>query len=225
MYWKQKSPAVTSSRINFYYQPSMAEVAAMLVSSPESFDFSYVRQINADQQYNLLSHFEDIYDVYPDTRDAIDKMLGTIEFGANAKCQFVISGKRYGKFPALKVDRVSAAHHIESLHWDYALHKTEIDKIVQSILLSKGQGAKIEGAIRKKKSAMNIFVDNVVPAIESISVDHDPVSVARNISKTNVLVPPEAYDKLASTLTMVVLADDLHVKTETVNKHMKNIRR
>ncbi len=225
MYWNKKSPAVTSSRINFYYQPSMAEVAAMLVSSPESFDFSYVKQINADQQYKLLSHFEDVYDVYPATRDTIDKMLGTIEFGANAKCQFVIAGKRYGKFPTLKVDRVSAAHHIESLHWDYALHKAEIDKIVQGILLSKGQGAKIEGAIRKKKSAMNIFVDNVVPAIETISADHDPVSVARNISKTKVRVPQEAYDHLASTLTMVVLADNIHVKTETVNRHMKNIRR
>ena len=39
----------------------MAEVAAMLISSPGSFDFSYVDQIAKDQQYNLLKHFESIY--------------------------------------------------------------------------------------------------------------------------------------------------------------------
>lgn len=225
MHWKKQSPAVTSSRINFYYQPSMDEVASMLVSSTGSFNFEYVEQINAEQQFRLLEHFETIYDCYPETRETIEKLLIEIPFGANAKCNFIICNKRYKKFSMLNVDRVTEVHHLVSMAEDWLEFPDDVESILVKVLLAKGQGSKIDGAVKQRDILIEIFKRIIPRAINLVDECNDPVSLARNISKTKAEVDPEYFDKLEAAITMRVLSDNLQVKTQTANTHMKNIRK
>lgn len=203
----------------------MDEIASMLVSSPKSFDFEYVKQINADQQVNLLCHFEQIYDNYSESQPIISEILPSIEFGASAKNQFVIQGNRYEKFHFLRVNRVTDAHHLIKLADDYKSYPAFIDLILQDILQAKGQGTKIAEAIKRRPELSGMFEFNIPQAIEQVDPETDAVSLARNISKTQATVEPKYYDILESYILMSVLSDDLKVKTQTANKHMKNIKK
>ncbi len=223
MYWNKKSPAISSSRVNFYYKPSMAEVAAMLISSPGSFDFSYVDQIAKDQQYNLLKHFESIYDQHPKTRPIINEMLIDIPFSTGAKCEFVIHGERYKKFPGLIVDRVSTPYSIELLAKHHDDYPDEVDQILKNILVAKGQGTKIKTAVATTERLPLLF-NSVIPDVLHNREINDPVTVARNISHTKAELSKHDYDALESMITMVVLSDDIRVRTNTAIKHMKNIK-
>jgi len=229
VHWKKQSPAVSSSRINFYYQPSMDEIASMLASSPESFDFEYVKQINSEQQYRLLEHFETVYDCYSKARNNIDHLLGTIEFSTRAKCQFIIGGERYEKFKTVTVNRISDTHDLLKLQLDYSEYKNSIDNIIRQVLLSNGQGTKIQAAVKKSSTIKQLFQANADLAIEmfenSPHMDYDPVVLARNISKTGVALSTHSYNTLSSYITMSVLTDDLAVRTKTANLHMSKIKR
>ena len=225
MYWNKQSPAVTSSKVNFYYQPSMAEIASMLVSSPGSFNFDYVAQINSDQQYQLLTHFETVHDACPETRTVIQKIIGEIEFGSSARCVFIIHDKNYKKFPTLDVSRVVRSADLLRLANDHDRWPTEIDSIIQSVLLSTGQGTKIDNAVKMSHKLTRLFEANIPGAIDSVDTSNDPVSLARNISKTGASVTPEYYDKLEAIIMMIVLSDDIKVKTQTAKNHMSKIKR
>lgn len=203
----------------------MAEIASMLVSSPESFDFDYVAQINLDQQYKLLTHFENVHDAYPETRSAIQKMIGEIEFGSGARCLFIIHDKNYKKFPTLDVSRMVRPTDLLKLADDHICWPAEIDSIIQRVLLSHGQGTKIETAVKKSHKLTRLFEANIPGAIDSIDASNDPVSLARNISKTDASVTPEYYDKLEAIIMMIVLSDDIKVRTQTAKNHMSKIKR
>lgn len=223
MYWNKKSPAVSSSRIHFYYKPSMDEVASMLISSPESFDFEYVKQINKEQQYNLLEDFERVYDQFPGSRKNIDRLISEIPFSVGAKCPFVIHGARFKKFPTLIVDRVSSPYDIEQLAEHHDLYPDEVDEILKSILVSPGQGTKIKTAVAKDHRLPLLFA-NVIPDVINNYEIGDPVTVARNISHTQARLDTHDYNALESMIMMAVLSDDMKVRTQTATKHMKNIK-
>lgn len=203
----------------------MDEIASMLVSSPDSFNFEYVEQINSDQQCSLLNHFEEVYDRYKDAQASIEKLLSGVPFGASAKNQFIIQGKRYEKFPFIKVNRVTDVHHLIELADDYKAYPEHIDRILQDILLAKGQGTKISEALKQRPELSGMFEFNIPAAIDRMDPEGDVVSLARNISKTQAPVEPKYYDMLESYIVMSVLSDDLKVKTQTANKHMRSIKK
>jgi len=203
----------------------MDEIASMLVSSPESFNFDYVAQINSDQQLKLLTHFETIHDVYHETRPVIQKMIGEIEFGSSARCSFIIHDKNYKKFPTLDVSRMVRPTDLLKLADDHIGWPAEIDSIIQRVLLSTGQGTKIETAVKKSHKLTRLFEANIPSAIDSIDASNDPVSLARNISKTDASVTLEYYDKLEAIIMMIVLSDDIKVRTQTAKNHMSKIKR
>lgn len=228
MHWYNKTPAVKTSKINFYYQPSMGEIASMLVSSPGSFDFSYVKQTNSETQYDLLRHFDDVYDVYPAARKQIDKFIGEIEFGTQAKCHFVIHSSNYRKFPTLCIDRVSSANDLTKLSRDYFDYTAEIDQILRRVLTVSGQGTKIKAAVGKSTDAKTpllseMFEKNIPYVIDNMDCEIDPVVVARNISNTKATISRKHYNALESYIMLAVLSDDITVKTRTANTHMSRI--
>lgn len=221
MHWQQ--PPVKSSEINFFYKPSMAELAARLVSSPGSFDFGYVNQTGADTQYTLLQHFDDVYNAYPQAREQIDKFVSEIVFSATAKCQFIIGSRNYRKFPTMRVDRISNVIYLRQLSQDYAEYQPEIDIILGRILTSNGQGSKIKAAVEKAPQLTGMFEKNIPYVIDNMDSDVDPVVVARNISNTQASITKEHYNKLESYILVSVLSDNMTVRVRTANSHMSKL--
>lgn len=223
MHWNNITPAVKTSKINFYYQPSMGEIASMLVSSPGSFDFSYVKQTNSETQYELLRHFEEVHDIYPEARKQIDEFISEIEFGIQAKCQFIIQCANYCRFPTLQVDKVSHAHDLVKLKADYHMFRSEIDIILSRVLTATGQGSRIKAAVQTRPELTGMFEKNIPYLIDNMDSDIDPVVVARNISNTQASISRDHYNKLESYLMIAVLSDDMSVKLRTAKSHMSKI--
>ena len=223
MYWRK--PGVKSNRIDFYFNPSKEQIASLLVTHFEDFDFSYVAETSSETQVSLLYDIEDIYDRFPETHQRIFEILENIPIGTKAKCQFIIGRENYEKFPMIKIDRVPSPHFLLKMAEHYQDFPDAINEIMQRILLSKGQGTKIAESVKVNDSLISIFEYNIPFVVSELEHNGDAVTIARNISHTKAPVSKEDYNTLETSILANILGDSMDVSSKTVQRHMKNIKK